>query len=77
MPSGYQEETEITIAGIEAPIQIAYVHHDLEQKKVYFSYLGSPDTQIEDSTSWATVAQRAIRTLGHAAEQARLPFGVP
>jgi hypothetical protein len=33
MPSGYQEETEVIIAGIEAPTQIAYVHHDLEQRK--------------------------------------------
>ncbi len=50
MPSGYQEKTEVIIAGIEAPAQIAYVHHDLEQKKVYFRYLGSPEiTQIEHS----------------------------
>jgi hypothetical protein len=50
MPSGYQEETEVIIAGIEAPAQIAYVHHDLEQAKVYFRYLGSPEiTQIEHS----------------------------
>jgi hypothetical protein len=50
MPSGYQEETEVIVAGIEAPTQIAYVHHDLEQKKVYFRYLGSPEiTQIEQS----------------------------
>jgi hypothetical protein len=50
MPSGYQEETEVTIAGIEAPIQIAYVHHDLEQKEVSVRYLGSPEiTQVEHS----------------------------
>lgn len=50
MPSGNQEETEVIIAGIEAPTQIAYVHHDLEQKKMYFRYLGSPEiTQIEHS----------------------------
>jgi hypothetical protein len=50
MPSGYQEETELIVAGIEAPIQIAYVHHDLEQKRVYFRYLGSPEiTQLEHS----------------------------
>ena len=50
MPSGYQEETEVIVAGIEAPAQIAYVHHDLEQKKVYVRYLGSPEiTQIEHS----------------------------
>ena len=50
MPSGYQEETEDIIAGIEAPTQIAYVHHDLEQKKVYVRYLGSPEiTQKEHS----------------------------
>jgi hypothetical protein len=50
MPSGYQEETEVIIAGIEAPSQIAYVHHDLEQKKVYVRYLGSPEiAQIEHS----------------------------
>jgi hypothetical protein len=48
MPSGYREETEVIIAGIEPPTQIAYVHHDLEQKKVYSRYLGSPEiTQIE------------------------------
>jgi hypothetical protein len=41
MPSGYQEDTEVIIAGIEAPTQIAYVHHDLEQKKVHFKHLGS------------------------------------
>jgi hypothetical protein len=50
MPSGYQEETEVTIAGIEAPTQIAYVHHDLEQKKVSFRHLGSPEiAQTEHS----------------------------
>jgi hypothetical protein len=40
--SGYQEATEGIIAGIEAPTQIVYVHHDLEHKKVYVRYLGSP-----------------------------------
>ncbi len=50
MPSGYQEQTEDIVAGIEAPIQLTYVHHDLEQKKVYFRYLGSPEiTQLEHS----------------------------
>jgi len=50
MPSSHQEKTEVIIAGIEAPTQIAYVHHDLEQKKVYFRYLGSLEiTQIEHS----------------------------
>jgi hypothetical protein len=50
MPSDHQKKTEAIIAGIEAPTQIAYVHHDLEQKKVYFRYLGSPEiTQIEHS----------------------------
>lgn len=50
MPSGHQEETEVIIAGIEAPTQIAYVHHDLEQRKVYVRYLGSPEiTQVEHS----------------------------
>jgi hypothetical protein len=50
IPSGYQEETEASIAGIEAPAQIAYVHHDLEHKKVYVRHLGSPEiTQIEHS----------------------------
>jgi hypothetical protein len=50
MPSDYQKETEVIIAGIEAPTQIAYVHHDLEQKKVYFRHLGSPEiTQEEHS----------------------------
>jgi hypothetical protein len=44
------DTTEVIIAGIEAPAQIAYVHHDLEQKKVHFRYLGSPEiTQIEHS----------------------------
>lgn len=50
MPSGYQDETEVTIASIGAPTQIAYVHHDLQQKMVYFRYLGSSEvTQIEHS----------------------------
>jgi hypothetical protein len=50
MPSGYQVATEAIIAGVKAPTQIAYVHHDLETKKVYFKYLGSPDiTKIEHS----------------------------
>jgi hypothetical protein len=42
MPSGYRNATEGFIDGIKAPIQIAYVHHDLERGEVYSRHLGSP-----------------------------------
>lgn len=41
MPSGYREKAEAFIDGIKAPIQIAYVRHDLERGEVYFRHLGS------------------------------------
>lgn len=43
LPSGRQDATEVIIASVRAPTQIAYVHHDLEHKKVYSRHLGSAD----------------------------------
>jgi hypothetical protein len=48
MPSGYRGATEAIVAGVQVPTQIAYVHHDLEHKKVYTRYLGSADITKAD-----------------------------
>lgn len=43
MPSSRQGKTEDVIDRIIERPKIAYVHHDLEAKKVSYRYLGSPD----------------------------------
>jgi hypothetical protein len=47
MPSSRQGATEDVIAGISERPKIAYVHHDLEGKKVSYRHLASPDITKE------------------------------
>jgi hypothetical protein len=48
LPSGHRKATEAFIAGIKTPVQIAYVHHDLERGEVYSRQLGSPGITKEE-----------------------------